>query len=115
MDRRSECPISSSLDLLGDKWTLLVLRDLLDGKTRFGELQRSPESIPTNILSERLRRLEGAGLIERFTPEGRARHEYRPTSVGRDVRPILMELVAWGNTHLEDTWIPPEGYLLGDS
>ena len=109
---RSECPISTTLDLLGDKWTLLVLRDLLDGKTRFVDLERSPESIPTNILSERLRRLMNAGVIEQFTPEGKVRREYRVTDVGRSTRPILMALATWGNDHFEDTWVPPSNYLL---
>lgn len=108
---RSECPIASALDLLGDKWTLLVLRDLLDGKSRFVDLERSPESIPSNLLSDRLKRLESAGLIERFVPEGRARHEYQVTSAGRNTRPIILALAAWGNTHIADTWVPPEDYL----
>lgn len=108
---RSECPIASTLDLLGDKWTLLVLRDLLDGKTRFVELERSPESIPTNILSDRLKRLDAAGLIERYVPTGRARHEYRVTNAGRQTRPIILALANWGNEHIADTWVPPKDYL----
>lgn len=111
---RSECPISTSLDLLGDKWTLLVLRDLLDGKTRFVDLERSPESIPSNILSERLRRLLDAGLIEQFTPEGRVRKEYRVTAAGRSTRPLLLALAAWGNENFAETWVPPADYLLDE-
>lgn len=109
--RRSECPISSSLDLLGDKWTLLVVRDLLDGKTRFSEFERSPEGIPTNILTERLRRLEAAGLLERLPTETGVRHEYRPTRSALDLRPVLLTLASWGNSHLDDTWVPPADYL----
>lgn len=109
--RRSECPISSSLDLLGDKWTLLVVRDLLDGKTRFSEFERSPESIPTNILTDRLRRLERAGLLDRRLNESGTRSTYHPTAVARDLRPILLGLAAWGNDHLDDTWVPPPDYL----
>lgn len=109
--RRSECPISSSLDILGDKWTLLVMRDLLDGKTRFSEFERSPEGIPTNILTERLRRLEAAGLAERLQSGTSSRSHYHPTAKGRDLRPVLLSLATWGNTHLEDTWVPPEDYL----
>src|SRR5712692_4980605 len=60
---RSRCPVACSLDVLGDRWTLLVIRDLFAGKSRFGEFVASPEHIPTNILSERLKRLERAGLI----------------------------------------------------
>lgn len=109
--RRSECPISSSLDIVGDKWTLLVLRDLLDGKTRFSEFERSPEKIPTNILTERLRRLEGAGLAKRRRSPTSSRSLYHPTDRGRDLRPVLLALAAWGNEHLEETWVPPVDYL----
>ncbi len=107
---RSECPISSSLDVVGDKWTLLVLRDLLDGKTRFSEFERSPESIPTNILTERLRRLEAHGLAERVKGEGR-RVDYLVTEKGEAMRPVLLALAAWGNAYVDDTWVPPEDYL----
>lgn len=109
--RRSECPIACSLDILGDKWTLLVVRDLLDGKTRFSEFERSPEGIPTNILTDRLRRLEGAGLVKRVKAETSARFEYQPTPEGRDLRPVLLALASWGNEHLENTWVPPQDYL----
>lgn len=109
--RRSECPISCSLDILGDKWTLLVLRDLLDGKKRFSEFERSPEGIPTNILTDRLRRLEATGLVARIKGPSSSRFEYHPTERGRDLRPVLLALASWGNTHLEDTWVPPPGYL----
>lgn len=108
--RRSECPIASTLDILGDKWTLLVVRDLLDGKTRFRDFEGSPEGIPTNILTDRLRRLEGAGLVDRVKGAG-ARFEYRPTVIAQDLRPTLLALAAWGNRHLEDTWVPPDDYL----
>ncbi len=109
--RRSECPIASSLDLLGDKWTLLVVRDLLDGKTRFREFEQGPEGIPTNILTERLRRLTAAGLAERVEIPGFARRVYRPTAAARALRPVLVALAAWGNAHIEDTWVPPDDYL----
>ncbi len=109
--RRSECPIAGSLDILGDRWTLLVLRDLLDGKTRFSQFERSPEGIPTNILTDRLRRLEANGLLERVATATSSRTTYRPTEKGRELRPALLELAAWGNRHLEDTWVPPADYL----
>lgn len=110
-NRRSECPIASSLDILGDKWTLLVLRDALDGKRRFSEFERSPEQIPTNILSERLTRLVEAGLLDRIQVGSTSRHTYEPTDRGRDLRPVLLSLAAWGNSHLEETWVPPSDYL----
>ena len=58
---RSPCPIANTLDIIGDKWTLLVIRDLFAGKTTYGEFQDSPEGIPTNILADRLKRLLGHG------------------------------------------------------
>jgi len=61
--RRSRCPVSCTLDVLGDRWTLLVVRDLMRGKRRFLELVASPEGIPTNILAERLKRLVSLGVI----------------------------------------------------
>ena len=107
---RSECPIASTLDIVGDKWTLLVLRDLLDGKTRFSEFERSPESIPTNILTERLRRLETHGLVTRVQREGR-RVDYHVTPKGEALRPTLIAMAAWGNDHVAGTWVPPADYL----
>lgn len=109
--QRSECPIASSLDVLGDKWTLLVVRDLLDGKTRFSEFERSPESIPTNILTDRLRRLERAGLLERRSTGSGNRMTYHPTGAARDLRPALLALAKWGNAYLPETWHPPADYL----
>lgn len=107
---RSECPIATSLDIVGDKWTLLVLRDLLDGKTRFSEFERSPESIPTNVLTERLRRLVVHGLAERVQGPGR-RVDYLITDKGEAMRPVLLALAAWGNANVEGTWVPPSNYL----
>ena len=114
-DRRSECPVACSLDLLGDRWTLLVVRDLLDGKSRFTEFERGPEGIPTNILTERLRRLVEAGLASRVAIPGSRRRAYRPTAAAEALRPVLLALARWGNDHLDDTWVPPAGWLSGDS
>ncbi len=107
---RSECPIASSLDIVGDKWTLLVLRDLLDGKTRFSEFERSPESIPTNILTDRLRRLVEHGLAERVKAGGR-RIDYYITDKGEAMRPVLLAMAQWGNANVAGTWVPPPNYL----
>jgi len=65
-NRRSVCPVACTLDLFGDKWTLLIVRDLLSGKSHFKEFLASPEKIATNILAERLARLASNGLIERY-------------------------------------------------
>ncbi|MEL7208886.1 MAG: helix-turn-helix domain-containing protein [Actinomycetota bacterium] len=103
--------MACSLDILGDKWTLLVLRDLLDGKTRFSEFERSPEGIPTNILTDRLRRLEATGLADRVRSETSTRSTYVPTDQGRALRPVLLALAAWGNAYLAETWTPPAEWL----
>ena len=96
--RRSDCPISFALGIFGDRWTLLVLRDLmLRNKRRFKELAAAPERIATNVLSDRLRRLADAGLITREPdPEDRRQGIYRATERGIDLVPMLVELVVWG-------------------
>lgn len=107
--RRSDCPIASALDLIGDKWTLLVIRDLLFlGNRRFGELLSSPEKIPTNILSDRLRRLEEHGLVVKVSYQERPpRSEYQLTAKGADLFPVLRALAAWANRHIPGTMVPP--------
>ena len=75
---RSACAIANSLDIVGDKWSLLVVRDLLHGKHTYGELASSPERIPTNILADRLRRLEAAGILV-STPDQQRPLRYRST------------------------------------
>jgi DNA-binding HxlR family transcriptional regulator len=94
---RSRCPVACSLDVLGDRWTLLVIRDLFAGKSRFGEFMTSPERIPTNILAERLKRLERAGLIA-TTPysEHPRRVDYHLTERGRALAPVVDAIAVWG-------------------
>jgi DNA-binding HxlR family transcriptional regulator len=112
---RSPCPIAGALDILGDRWTLLVMRDaLFYGKRRYADFLASPEGIASNILAERLARLERAGLIERRRYEERPpREEYHPTARGRDIEPVLRELITWGKCHVAGTAKrPPTGALL---
>src|SRR5512134_895915 len=98
---RSTCPVASVLDIVGDKWTLIVVRDLFLGKHRYGEFQASPEAIPTNILAERLKRLEAAGLIKKeFYQDNPPRAEYFLTSRGADLRPILLAMREWGKRYI---------------
>jgi len=101
---RSACAIASSLDIVGDKWTLLVVRDLLHGKRTYGELVDSPERIPTNILAERLKRLEAAGIIV-GTPyqERPVRYAYTLTPKGRALGDVLLAFVRWGTQHIPGT------------
>ena len=101
---RSPCPVANTLDLIGDKWSLLVIRDLMQGKQTYGELLDSPEGIPTNILADRLKRLEGAGIIARTAYQDRpVRYVYQLTKKGKDFSDILLALVRWGNKHIPGT------------
>jgi DNA-binding HxlR family transcriptional regulator len=111
---RSPCPIAGALDVLGDAWTLLVMRDLLFyDKHRFADFLASPEKISTNILAERLKRLERCGLIERRRYQQRpARYEYYLTQRGHDLLPVLRELIQWGKRHVRGTaQHPPPSYV----
>ena len=103
--KRSRCPIAGALDLLGDRWTLLVMRDVLFyDKKRFADFLASPEGIASNILAERLERLEQSGLIERRRYlERPPREEYHATARGADLMPVLRELIRWGQHHVQGT------------
>ena len=95
--RRSPCPVACSLDIFGDKWTLLVIRDLLLGRERFKDFVASPEGIPTNILSDRLERLLESGIIRHIpVADGGKRLAYQLTPKGQALRPILRSLRDWG-------------------
>src|SRR5262244_2121403 len=98
------CPIARSLERVGEWWSILILRDALHGLTRFDQFQRSLGIAP-NILTRRLNALVDAGLLERRCySEHPPRDEYVPTARGRDFRPVLIALMAWGNRHFA-----PEG------
>lgn len=101
---RSACAIANSLDIVGDKWTLLVVRDLLHGKSTYGELLDSPERIPTNILADRLKRLESAGIIV-STPyqQHPIRNAYTLTPKGKDLGTVLLAFVRWAKQHIPGT------------
>ncbi|HYM15649.1 MAG TPA: helix-turn-helix domain-containing protein [Dehalococcoidia bacterium] len=101
-----QCPIARVLDLVGDRWTLLIIRDLFLGRTKFKEfLERSP-GMPTRMLSERLKGLEGHGIVERTIYSTHPlRAEYHLTDLGRSLRPVIEAIVAWG---IEHTFEPDE-------
>jgi len=106
---RSPCPVARTLDLLGDKWTLLVIRDLFAGRRRYGELAESMERIPSNLLADRLKRLEDAGVITRSPyQDNPPRYEYALTATGQALRPVLQEIVNWGRRHLPGTMVRAE-------
>ena len=101
---RSSCPIASALDIVGDRWTLVILRDiLLAGKRSFSDLA-SPEGIATNVLSDRLARLETAGvLVKEPDPADGRRRLYVPTEQGWDLLPVILELAIYGKDHCGGT------------
>lgn len=110
--RRSDCPIASTLDIIGDRWTLVIVRDLINGKTKFADFLTSPERITTSVLAARLAMLEKAGLIEKEAYQLRPkRHAYKLTQKGRGLLPVLQAMCIWGNTFLEDTWIAPDAFM----
>jgi DNA-binding HxlR family transcriptional regulator len=98
---RSHCPIGFALDVFGDKWTLLIVRDLLfKGKRRYGEFADSEEGIATNILADRLTKLESHGLITRLVdPSGARSREYALTDKAIDLAPMLVEMILWSAKH----------------
>ncbi len=105
--RRSGCPVSISLEMLGDRWSLLVVRDLMvRGLRTFKEFQESGEGIATNVLADRLQKLEAVGIIaaEADETDGR-RVNYRLTEKGIDLAPVLLELLIWGARY-EETGAP---------
>ena len=101
---RSPCPVACLLDICGDRWTLLVIRDLMFGRSRFKDFTASPEGIPTNILSDRLNRLLRHGLAEQVpADDGSARMGYRLTDKGRALRPVLESMRDWALEWEPDT------------
>ena len=108
--RRSDCPISFALDTFGDRWSLLVMRDLLfQEKDQFRDFAASEERIASNILADRLQRLEQAGLIMKVSgPGGRERTAYRATDKGKDLIPVLLEMMLWSARYDPDTGAPEQ-------
>lgn len=99
--QRSQCPISLALDVVGDKWSLLIIRDLMfAGKRHYRELLQSDEGISSNILAERLRRLVDAGVLTKTDdPTHRQKAIYSLTPMGIDLLPVVAQLGIWGRRH----------------
>ncbi len=108
--RRSDCPISFALDLFGDRWTLLVIRDLaFKGKDSFGDFLASDEGIARNILADRLARLEAEGFIDkRPHPDDLRRSIYSLTERGLSLIPVLVEMILWSAREDPDTAADPD-------
>ena len=102
MSRSVRCPVASSLDVVGDRWTLLIVRDLLRGHTRFTDLARSVEGVPGSLLSDRLRLLEREGVVHRrFYSDHPPRAEYILTAKGHALGVVVGALASWGEQFAE--------------
>jgi DNA-binding HxlR family transcriptional regulator len=109
MDGRRVCSVARTLDVIGERWSLLVLREVFLGVRRFESI-RHATGAPRAVLAERLRSLVDAGVLVRreYREEGaRTRHEYRPTDAGRELQPALTALMQWGDKHLPVPGGPP--------
>jgi DNA-binding HxlR family transcriptional regulator len=107
---RSGCPLASTLDLVGDKWSLLILRGMFVGASRYGDFLKQGEAIATNVLAERLERLEHEQLIESYQ-DAAGVGRYRLTRPGADLLPALQALARWGHEHIEGRWQPPDFFM----
>ena len=101
LNKRSDCPVSNSLDIWGDRWSLLIIRDLMFAKAcTYGDFLKSPEGIATNILASRLQVLEENKIIEKLEhPESKAKVLYKLTAKGIDMLPIIIEINLWAEKY----------------
>jgi len=101
-----ECAIAAALDVIGEKWSLLVVRELFLGVRRFNDIACNTGA-PRDVLTARLRRLEELGVVERRQYDDKpVRYEYRLTPAGKDLRPVIWALMDWGNKHVMDEPLP---------
>jgi DNA-binding HxlR family transcriptional regulator len=98
---RSDCPIACALDIIGDRWTLLIVRDIFKGKKRYKDFLGSAEQYPTNILADRLKRLESGAIVrkEKYS-EHPPRYEYTLTNKGLELGKVIEAMYHWGNKNL---------------
>ncbi len=108
---RSSCPIATSLDIIGDKWTLVIVRDMLNGKSRFNQFLESPERITTTVLTKRLGAMVRHGLATKQPYQMHPpRHQYVLTDKGVSLGKVLLQICRWGNDHYPMTWEVPDGF-----
>jgi DNA-binding HxlR family transcriptional regulator len=108
---RSGCPIASTLDIVGDRWSLVILRSMVVGATSYSDFLAMAEKISTNILAERLRRLESAGLIvQSQARKGSIRGTYALTAKGAELIPTLQAIARWGEANIPGRWTSPERF-----
>lgn len=108
LSKRSSCPIATALDVIGDKWTLLILRDIgLFDKHKNKDFQDAGERIPTNILADRLKVLVECGLVKKQLYQDRPpRFEYHLTDAGKDMIPVIQAMAVWANRHIKGVKMP---------
>ena len=106
-DNRSSCPVSTCLEIIGDNWSLVLIRDLFLERTTFTEFMNSPEKISSNILTDRINKLTKYNLIEyRVHPNNRKIKQYYLTQAGIDLYPIIYDLIVWSIDHLDMEFNP---------
>ncbi|WP_370191079.1 winged helix-turn-helix transcriptional regulator [Qipengyuania sp.] len=109
---RSGCPIANTLEIVGDRWSLVILRDMVNGKRRYSDFLASPEGITTNVLADRLAMLERQGIIASEPYQRRPqRFEYGLTEKGWGLLPVLQEICRWGNRFIDGTWVAPDAFM----
>ncbi len=108
------CPVETTLTLISDKWKVLIIRDLLQGTKRFGELKKSIGNVSQKVLTSQLRQMEESGLLTRKVyPEVPPRVEYTLTELGGSLKPVLDAMWNWGEEYKEKTVLPEGGHLDG--
>ena len=101
--KRSSCPITNMLELFGDRWSLLVVRDIHLGKSTYSEFLASPEQISTNILANRLKQLEASGIIAKIAYQNNpVRYQYELTEKGKDLLPVIRAMLDWAEKYMPD-------------
>lgn len=109
---RSTCPLSTALDLLGDKWSFVIIRDLAKLKARYKDFADSPEGIPTNILAKRLKTLEAAGVVHKQAyQDNPLRYEYFLTTAGAELLPVIQQLAKWGYKNIPGRTAPSDSFM----
>lgn len=113
-ERRSPCPLANGLEILGDRWTLLIVRDLMfTNRREFGHFLNAMEGISTNILTERLERLQCHGILRKSShPEHGKKFIYELTDKGLGLAPMMIEFCLWSHDNIQGTFIPPALYTL---
>ena len=102
---RSNCSISCALEIIGDKWTLLIIRDIIIGKSKsFGEFRSSPEKIASNILSNRLEKMVAYGILnKKVNKKNKLKFDYTLSKMGKELEPVIMAISKWGHQSIKGT------------